>query len=160
MTAMHFHLLLNHAPLFGSLFGLILLALAWVRHSEELKRVGLGCLVLTALLAVPAFLTGEPAEKAVSGLAGVSKGIIERHEAAATVAFIGLSALGALALVFLLVGWRKATIPRWMGATALAGTLLVSGLMAWTANLGGQVRHTEIRRPAAATSEGADVNGH
>jgi hypothetical protein len=30
--------------------------------------------------------------------------------------------------------------------------LLVAGLMAWTANLGGQIRHSEIRASAQASA--------
>ena len=41
-----------------------------------------------------------------------------------------------------------------LGVFVLVASLIVSGLMAWTANLGGQIRHTEIRAdnsPAAVT---------
>jgi len=40
----------------------------------------------------------------------------------------------------------------------LAASLIVSGLMAWTANVGGQIRHTEIRSnasPPTSTGEQA-----
>jgi hypothetical protein len=36
-------------------------------------------------------------------------------------------------------------VPPWFAATALIGSLVVAGLLGWTANLGGQVRHSEIR---------------
>lgn len=48
-------------------------------------------------------------------LPGVSKGIIERHEDVANVAFVGLAVLGVAALAFLIYGRRKAVLPRWMG---------------------------------------------
>ncbi|HSR40627.1 MAG TPA: hypothetical protein VLL48_00605, partial [Longimicrobiales bacterium] len=37
-------------------------------------------------------------------------------------------------------------------------TLALSGMMGWTANLGGQVRHTEIRPGAAAVSDDGRSN--
>jgi hypothetical protein len=38
--------------------------------------------------------------------------------------------------------------------------VIVSGLMAWTANVGGQIRHTEIRSDASpATSNGEKDHG-
>ena len=40
----------------------------------------------------------------------------------------------------------------------LATSLLVGGLMAWTANLGGQIRHTEIRSGANAPAVSGDKN--
>ncbi|HEX9084042.1 MAG TPA: hypothetical protein VF836_04835 [Gemmatimonadaceae bacterium] len=35
--------------------------------------------------------------------------------------------------------------PRWIALAGLVGTLALSTLMGWTANLGGQIRHTEIQ---------------
>ncbi len=156
MNATHLHLILNHVPVFGTIFELALLVLALMRMSEELKRVAFGWLIATALLAVPVYLTGEPAEKEVSGLPGVSKGIIERHEDAAQIAFLALLVLGVIALVFLVGSRRKATVPRWMGVVVLAGSLVVSSLMTWTANLGGQVRHTEVSSGAGTHSDADD----
>ena len=63
--------------------------------------------------------------------------------------------LGAISLVALL--WvRRRPLPRALTVTVLPIVLLVSGLMAYTANLGGQIRHTEIRGGAVgALTDGA-----
>lgn len=151
MNLTHLHLLLNHIPVVGSLCGLGLLAFALWRHSEDIKRAALGVLVLSALVAIPAYLTGEPAEDGVRGLPGVSQALVERHEAAAGFALGGVLALGALALVGLIWFRGKRLMPAWFGAITLAGALIVSGLMAWAASLGGEVRHTEIRSGAATS---------
>lgn len=50
MNAMHLHLLLNHVPVLGTIFGLALLVPALLRRRDELKRVVLGCLIVTAFL--------------------------------------------------------------------------------------------------------------
>jgi hypothetical protein len=65
--------MLNHIPVLGIAFGLALVSLALLRKSEELKRISLGFLIVIALLASPAYLTGEPAEELVENLPGVSK---------------------------------------------------------------------------------------
>jgi hypothetical protein len=150
MNATHLHLLLNHIPVLGTIFGLGLLTFALWRRSDELKKTALGVVVIVALLAIPAYLTGEPAEAAVKSLPGVSKPIIEQHEQAATVAFTGVLALGAAGLAGLLLFRRGKLVSAWFGSVMLAASLIVSGLMAWTANMGGQVRHTEIRSNATA----------
>ena len=54
------------------------------------------------------------------------------------------SSLAVAGLVLFAKPKRMAT---WFCALMLAGGLLTSGLIAWTANLGGQVRHSEIRPP-------------
>ena len=145
MNLTHVHLMLNHVPVLGTVFGLALLAFALWRKRDELKKIALGIFVLVALLAVPVYLTGEPAEHAVDRLPGVSKPVIERHEEAAGIAFTGVGVLGVAALLGLLVFRRARIVPSWFGFVMLCASLIVGGLMTWTANIGGQVRHTEIR---------------
>jgi hypothetical protein len=150
MNPTHVHLMLNHIPVLGTAIGLGLLLFAFWRKSDELKKTTLGFLVLVALLAVPVYLTGEPAEDAVKKLPGVSKAIMEQHEEAAAVAFTGVVVLGVASLAGLLLFRRGKPVPAWFGSLMIASSLIVGGLMAYTANIGGQVRHTEIRSGADA----------
>ena len=103
-------------------------------------------------MAVPAYLTGEPAEEGVKGLPGVSEAIIEQHEEASDVAFASIGALGVIALIGLLVLRRGRIVPAWFAGFMVIASLTVSGLMAWTANIGSQIRHTEIRVGAAPST--------
>lgn len=41
MSATHLHLVLNHVPILGIPFGIALLLMGVLRHSEELKRAAL-----------------------------------------------------------------------------------------------------------------------
>ena len=159
MNVAHLHLLLNHLPVLGPIFGLALLLLGLWRESEPFKRVALGVLLVAALLAVPVYLTGEPAEDAVQMLPGVSKAITEKHEEVAVVAFTAMVALGAIALGGLIRYRGSRAVAPWFATVLLAATLLTSALMAWTAGLGGQVRHTEIR-PASAPMGGTFKSPH
>ncbi|MBI4328057.1 MAG: hypothetical protein HY674_22730, partial [Chloroflexi bacterium] len=104
-----------------------------------------GMFVVIAVLAIPAYLTGQPAEEAVKGLPGVSNTLLEQHAEVAQMAFIGLVILGVAALAGLVLFRRGRSIPWWFAMVASVLALLAGGLMAWTANLGGQVRHSEIR---------------
>ena len=79
MNAIHFHLMLNHIPVLGTAFGLVLLVFSLWRKSEELKKASLVIFLISALVAVPVYLTGEPAEDAVKPLAGVSRPVIEQQ---------------------------------------------------------------------------------
>ena len=154
MTPVHLHLLLNHLPVVGTILAMLILAYALLRRSAELTRVSLGLFVLLAVAGAVVYLTGEPAEEAVESLAGVSEAGIESHEEAALLATLLLGALGAVALVGL-VAFRKraAGIPRGFAALALLLSLGPAAAMGYTANLGGQIRHTEIRSGPAATGE-------
>jgi uncharacterized membrane protein len=155
MNGAHLHLLLNHLPVIGTIFGLLLLLFALLRKSEEVKRVALGVFVFAALAAVPTYLTGEPAEEVAEHLPGVAKALIESHEEAALFALIAAGLTGLVSLGGLFLSRRADKLPQWMVIAPLALALITSGLMGWTANLGGQIRHTEIRQdfnPASPTN--------
>jgi len=154
MNATHLHLLLNHVPVLGTAFGLGLLVFGMWRKSSELQKAALGTFVIAALVGVPAYLTGEPAEEGVESLPGVTEAFIEQHESAASIAFTGIVALGVIAMIGLFLFRRGKAVATWFATLMLVGALAVSVLMAWTANLGGQIRHTEIR-PNATPSKAA-----
>lgn len=160
MSPVHLHLVLNHVPVIGTLIGICLLAYAVLRRDDRLIRVCLGMFAVLAAVAVATFLTGEPAEEAVEGLAGVSESIVEQHEGAARLATIALGFLGLLSVAVLL-RFRARALPRQAALLLLAAALVPAGMMAWTANLGGQIRHSEIRAeivgaPPALADEGGN----
>jgi hypothetical protein len=158
MNYAHWHLTLNHVPVVGSFFVLGLLAWALWRRSEELKWTSLGATVLVALLTIPAYRTGEPAfEAAMEVLEATPEDedpIVKAHENAAGLAFGGIALAGVVALAGLIRArvTRKPIAP----ALVLSVFILVIGtavLMARAANLGGQIRHSEIRNNPAAAAE-------
>lgn len=156
MSMVHLHLLLNHVPVVGAVLIVALLALATIRNSSEVAKTALGIAVAIGLVSLVVFFTGEPAEEKVENLAGISEVMMERHEDAALFATVMAGTFGALALGVLVL-FRRRELPRIATGTTLAGAVAVATIMAWTANLGGQIRHSEIRGAvAAADAEGAD----
>jgi LPXTG-motif cell wall-anchored protein len=153
MNLAHLHLILNHLPVLGVPFGLALLGYGLWRRSDELKRTALAVLLLAALVTVPVYFTGEPAEDVVKGLPGVSRPLLSRHEDAATTAFVVVGIAGLAALAGLLAFRRNKNLPGWYSGLILAVSLAASGLLVWTANLGGKARHPEIRAVPPATSD-------
>ena len=153
MNSAHIHLILNHVPVLGTIFGLLVLAFGLIRKSDEVKQTALGIFVLSGLLTIPVYLTGEPAEEIVENLAGVSEAIIEQHEDWAFYALILMEITGISALIALVFYGRS------FGRNLLAVTTLISvlalGSITWTANLGGQIRHTEIRANSVQTENPA-----
>lgn len=148
VTAAHIHLILSHTPVAAIVFGFGLLAYGVWHGSRDIQKAALVLFVAAAVLAVPSYLTGEPGARVVKGLPGFSDQILEQHQAAAGVTLAGCLALGVVALAALIL-FRNKTVAHWFGVVLLAGALLAGGLMAWTANLGGQIRHSEIRAPEA-----------
>jgi uncharacterized membrane protein len=145
MNAAHWHLLVNHLPVIGTLFVVLLLIAGFLRSSGEVQKLSLVFAVVVALTAVAAYLTGDPAEHVVENLPGVTSFAIHVHEEFAEVAFVLTACLGGLALVGLVAFRRRAKPPAAFMVAVLVLALVSAGTMAWTANLGGKIRHTEIR---------------
>jgi hypothetical protein len=154
MSIVHLHLLLNHVPVIGALFGVLLLGFALMRRSNELDKSAFVVFTLLGALAVAVYLTGGPAEETIEKLPGFSESLVERHEDVALVATVMMAAFGALTLLALWV-YRRRALPRGIVVTAFVVAIGVSGVMGYTANLGGQIRHSEIR-PSGVASTGAD----
>ncbi len=159
MNLAHAHLFLNHVPTIGMIVGLGVYATALATKSDDLKRAGLAVLFLIALVAIPTFATGTAAELALEHTPEVSKPMIETHETAAFVALWFMELTGALAWLAL---WQYRRLSRWpngiMAAVLVMG-LVTFGLMSRAANIGGEIRHPEIRtgpeRAAASAAENA-----
>lgn len=153
MDAAHLHLILNHVPALGVLFAGALLGSALWYRSAQFQRVALVMMVGCALVAVPVYLTGEGAEEAVEGIAGVSEAAIDRHADAAAASVVAIGILGGLALVGAFAFRKAAAVPTILAAGLLALTLTTTGLFAWTGYLGGQIRHTELTGSLGAATD-------
>ena len=139
----------------GVAFGLLVLVAALYFHSADLRRASLVTFILTGAAAGAAYFTGEEAEEAIKGLAGIAQATILRHDDAAWYAVVAAIFLGVVALGGLLRFRGTAAPPRWFTATALTLAILTSGLMGWTGWVGGQIRHSEFSgapAPSAATA--------
>lgn len=145
MNAAHFHLALNHLPIYAVIFGVVLVAIGRIVRSDTTEWVGLWTLVIAGLFAIPVYLTGEPAEEVIEKLPGVSETFIESHEEMGAFAFAGALALGLVgaATLFFSRG-SKAISKAWWLAIIVLGAITI-GVLLQTAFLGGKIRHSEIR---------------
>jgi uncharacterized membrane protein len=144
MTAPHLHLILTHAPIFVSAIGLFGLIVALMRRSDELQWASYWLLVGAALVAIPVFLSGEASEEVIERLPGVSEALIDAHATAAKVSLFGSEVLGVLALTNLTLARRTLRSAIATGTALFVGALVMLSFT-YTANLGGQIRHSEIR---------------
>lgn len=148
MNSVQMHLALTHVPVVLSLVGLIMLVVAFFIKNSTITKTSYILILIAGIAAIPVFLTGEATEEAVENLPGVSEAIIERHEDVAKLAMISIAAAGLAALTALFsFRWQIAT--RVLKVVVLLLAITSGGLMAQTAHLGGQIRHTEIRTGVA-----------
>ena len=143
MSIVHLHLILNHVPLIGMAFVLLILGVATWRRNDGMGKFGLAVMVGLAAVTAVVFLSGEPTEEAIESIAGVSEAMIHPHEEAAEASLIATGIAGVLALIALGI-YRRRALPRWVTGAAFTAALVAGSMLGWTANLGGQIRHTEI----------------
>jgi hypothetical protein len=148
MNPAHFHLATTHAPVLGTVFGLGLLLLAVWRKSEELKRVALLGFVVAALLALPAYLSGAPASEMLRQFTpGMTMDASDQHAESAILAFAGSLLSGVVALAGLIHFRQGRKLPAIFLGFVLLLAMVACGLLGWTANLGGKIRHLELVPP-------------
>jgi uncharacterized membrane protein len=143
----YLHLLLNHFPTVGLGIALGLLLAALLKKSEDLKHASFVAFFLLGLVAIPAYLTGSAAQIVLEDQPDVSQQVVAAHQDAALLALILMEITGLVAWIAL---WR---FRRWHQTAVLVLAIVTFGLMARAANIGGHIRHPEIR--AAATAEPA-----
>ena len=144
MSQTHLHLVITHLPIFGSILGALFLFYGLLTKSLQTKAAGYYVLLVSAIGAGIAYLTGEGAEETAENIAGISENMIEEHEEFAIFALWSFIALGIAALVGLFLTFRKKNLARPTAIAILLLSLLSFGLVARTGWMGGQIRHTEI----------------
>ncbi len=156
MDLTHIHLLLNHFPTIGYIIGAGLFVISLIAKSDHLKVASLFILLGIALIAIPTYMSGNGAADAIKSLPGVTKALIETHEGAALEAMAFMLLTGAFAWLGLWQFRRLARVPTWNITVILLLTLVALSLMIRASNLGGEIRHAEIRAgQGTVTSEGA-----
>lgn len=137
----YLHLLSNHIPILGSLFGVLLLVVALVKPNLHTTLSAYLILLVSGIGGIVAYFTGEPAEESIEHVAGISHKLIHVHEEMAENALIFVFLLTAAAVVGL---WAERA--QWKSAKKIERFTLVIGiiafiLFAFTGYLGGHIRH-------------------
>ena len=145
MNWVHLHLALNHIPVLGTLFVGIMLAIALVRHNEDLKRMSFAWFVALTIVSIPIKFTGDFAHEVVAKSEWLSTSGVAAHEQSADQATTGVFLLGLLAAFGIYRGRGQRPITGWVVGATMFLALATFALMARTSNLGGQLRHEEIR---------------
>ena len=143
LNSAHWHLLVNHLPITGSIIGILVLAYGILRKSDAVIKAAYWLFALLAVFAVVAKQTGERAERFVLDAKLAEEAIIERHVQASDIAQWAMIAVGIVALAALFINRLKTL--RAMPVIIFILSLIAAGLMTWTGLLGGEIMHKEIR---------------
>ena len=148
MNAAHIHLLLNHFPTVGFSIGLGLFLVGLVAKRNQLQRVSLVIFFLTAALTITTYVSGSDAQEALKETPDMPMSLISAHETAALLAFTFMQVTGFFSWLALWM-WRGGLgVAKWNLAVVLILAIVSFGLMAKAANIGGEIRHSEIQTTA------------
>ena len=101
MNDAHLHLVVNHFPIIGTIFGLGILIAGLVLKNNSVKNTAYVLLVFAAIFAFISMSTGEGAEEMVEDMPNIGKQIIHEHEELAEKLALLLYATGIFSLVAL-----------------------------------------------------------
>lgn len=155
MNPAQVHLALNHIPVVLAVMALALLVIGGARREDAVTRTGIAVLIAAALIGLPVFLSGEPAEEMIEHLAGVQEETIDRHENTGKIALALLLASGLIA-GFGIVRHQGRAVTQGYSMVLTLAALVLAAYMAWTAHTGGLIRHPEIAGKGAVAPEHSD----
>lgn len=155
MNDAHYHLLVNHFPIIGVIFGLGILVFGLVLKNNIVKNIAYSVFIVAAAFAAISMATGEGAEEAVEHMPNIGKHIIHEHEEMAEKLALVLYVLGVLSLLGLYTNFKNHSKAKLVSFLVLVLAVLAVFLGKQTGTSGGEIRHTEIRTDAAAVNAGA-----
>jgi uncharacterized membrane protein len=150
MNTAHIHLVITHLPIIGAFIGLLILLFAYLKKDANVKTAAYLVFVVCAIGACIAYATGEGAEEVVENLPGVVEAAIETHEDAAMYSLISMIALGVMSIIGIMqIRWNSSKL-NFIHSLIVFLSLFSMASIAYTGNLGGKIRHTEIANASAA----------
>jgi uncharacterized membrane protein len=154
MTDAHYHLVVNHFPIIGTIFGLGILTVGMFLKQNTVKNVSYVLFIVSAVFAAFSMGTGEGAEEMVEEMPNIGKHIIHEHEEIAEKLALVLYLLGVVSLLGLYTNSKNHSKAKLISFLALTVALVAVFLAQQVGTTGGEIRHTEIRKDYKATNTG------
>ncbi|MGV9002836.1 hypothetical protein [Flavobacterium sp.] len=146
MNDAHLHLIVNHFPIIGLIFGTGVLVVGGFSKSTTLKNTGYVLLIITAIFGFFSMYTGDGAEEMVEDIPNVGKKIIHEHEELAEKFVIVLYIIGSLSLSGLYLNFKKYSKANIIFYVTMGFAIIGLFFAQQVGTSGGEVRHTEIRK--------------
>ena len=152
MNDAHLHMVVNHFPIIGTIFGLGILIAALFLKNNTVKNTAYVLFAIAAIFAFASMNTGEGAEEIVEDFPNIGKQIIHEHEELAEKFAIVMYVLGVASLLGLYLNLKNNAKAKLMSFLIL--TIAIVGIILSKAvgTSGGEIRHTEIRENSAESA--------
>ena len=145
MNDAHWHLVLNHFPIIGTILALGTLIAGILLKNNSVKNTAYVLFIVSAIFAALSMSTGEGAEEMVEDMPNIGKRIINEHEEIAEKLAIVLYLLGGISILGIVLNLKNHAKAKFISIVALivaVGAVFVAQLVGTS---GGEIRHTEIR---------------
>ncbi len=144
MNAVHFHLLVNHLPIFSSLFGIAILIWGLFRDVKSIRNIAYILLIVGAIASYVALESGENAEETIEEyLIDLPRTAIHDHEVAAEIALLFAIVTGLLSIISLAAGKLNVRFQHTLNGVLVLMAVFSLAVLIYTAYLGGKIRHPE-----------------
>ena len=158
MNDAHLHLIVNHFPIIGTVFGLGILIAGLVLKNNSVKSTAYIIFIVTAVFAAISVVTGRGAEELVKDMPNIGHQIIHEHEELAEKFALLLYGIGVFSLLLLYTAVNKHKFAKILSFITLILAIGAAILSIGVGTSGGEIRHTEIREdgtsPKTKTDEG------
>ena len=155
MNEAHLHITLNHFPIIGSILGVAVLAGGLFFKSRDTVRTALVIIIVSAVAAIPTYLTGEAAEETVEHMQGISHDLIHEHEEKAELYIWLIGAVGVLAAISVFADVKQLAMRKTLFIVTIVVGLVSIFFARQVGTSGGEINHPEIRDGFVA-NDGAD----
>lgn len=155
MNDAHLHMVVNHFPIIGTIFGFGILIAGLVLKNKTLMNTSYVLFIIAAIFGAFSMGTGEGAEELVEDMPNIGKQIIHEHEELAEKLAVLLYVLSGLSLAGLYLNFKNHAKAKLLSFLILGITTAGLFLAQKVGTSGGEIRHTEIRANANATVNGS-----
>ena len=153
MNDAHLHMVVNHFPIIGTIFGLGILFSGLILKNNSVKNTAYILFIVCAIFSFVAMYTGEGAEEIVEDMPTIGHQIIHEHEELAEKFALIMYITGFFSLISLVANVKNHKYSRILSFITLALALVVAILSKPVGTSGGEIRHTEIRETTEQTIE-------
>ena len=146
MNDAHLHMVVNHFPIIGTIFGLGIAIAGLFFKNNVLKNTAYFIFIIAAIFGFLSMNTGEGAEEIVEDFPNIGKNIIHIHEEIAEKLALVLYVLGLTSLLGLYLNFKNHSKAALVSFLVTVIAVIAVFLAQQVGTTGGEIRHTEIRK--------------
>ncbi len=145
MDSSQVHLAFNHFPIAGVFFSLLFFGAAIITQKENLKAPTVFLVLISGLLLLPVFYSGEGVERIVKRKPFISRYHIHEHEESAEKTMVVMMVATAMAGGWLVMKKMNKKYTNELFYLIFIMNFVTAWSVANTAHEGGMIRHDQIR---------------